>query len=142
MKETLTLEFDGGSRGNPGPAGYGVVIRAKDGTELLTYGNFIGHATNNVAEYHGLINAMRKALDLGARIVRVVGDSELVIKQMTGEYRVRNEGLRPLYAQASALAAKFDSITFKHVRRESNELADKLYNKAISRRGEVHDVDE
>src|SRR4030095_7464019 len=101
--ETITLEFDGGARGNPGPAGIGIVLRAKDGTELVTLGRFIGRATNNVAEYRALITALPKAKELGARRIAIRGDSELVVKQMRGEYRVKNEGLRGLYEEAQQL---------------------------------------
>src|SRR3954468_2493851 len=103
MDETLTLEFDGGSRGNPGPAGIGVVIRAKDGTPLVTLGKFIGRATNNVAEYRALITAMEEALKLGAKKIQIRGDSELIIKQMRGEYRVKHPDLKPLYEDAYQL---------------------------------------
>jgi ribonuclease HI len=139
---TFRIEFDGGARGNPGPAGFGVVVRdAADGQELLTYGKFIGNATNNVAEYSGLIAGLTKALELSATSADVYGDSELVIKQMKGEYRVKNEGLRPLYEKATQLSRKFAGVKFTHVRREQNKLADKLYNRAIDKKGEVFDVD-
>lgn len=140
MTETLTLQFDGGSRGNPGPAGYGIVLAAADGTPLVTVGSFIGNATNNVAEYRGLIRGLNEALKLGATRLRVVGDSELVIRQMRGEYKVRNPGLKPLYEQANALATKFASIGFEHTRRHNNGLADKLANLAMTRRAEVTEV--
>ena len=97
MDEVLTLEFDGGSRGNPGPAGIGVVVRAADGTPLVTLGRFIGRATNNVAENKALITALQQARQLGAKKVIVRGDSELVVRQMRGEYRVKNADLRTLY---------------------------------------------
>src|SRR5437762_11572583 len=87
MDEVLTLEFDGGARGNPGPAGIGVVVRAKDGTELVTLGRFIGRATNNVAEYRALITAMQKARELGAKRVAIRGDSGPVVNEMRGEDR-------------------------------------------------------
>src|SRR5215212_5925458 len=93
MDEVITLQFDGGSRGNPGPAGIGVVLRAADGTPLVTLGRFIGRATNNVAEYKALITALEKAKELGARRVKILGDSELIVKQMRGEYRVKNPDL-------------------------------------------------
>src|SRR5205085_7025248 len=102
MKETLTLEFDGGSRGNPGPAGIGVVVRAADGTPLVTLGRYIGKATNNVAEYRALITAMTEAERLGARKVKIRGDSELVVRQMTGVYRVKHPDLVPLFREAKA----------------------------------------
>src|ERR1043165_7915872 len=97
MDELLTLEFDGGSRGNPGPAGIGVVLRARDGTPLVTLGRFIGRATNNVAEYRALITALQEAKRLGARKIRVCGDSELIVRQMRGQYRVKHPELRTLY---------------------------------------------
>src|SRR3979409_465456 len=97
MNETLTLEFDGGSRGNPGPAGIGVVVRAQDGTPLVTLGRFIGRATNNVAEYRALITAMEEAKKLGAKKIIIRGDSELIIKQMRGEYKVKHPDMRELY---------------------------------------------
>src|ERR1700760_485724 len=100
MNETLTLEFDGGSRGNPGPAGIGVVVRAADGTPLVTLGRFIGRATNNVAEYRALITAMEEAKKLGAKKIIIRGDSELIIKQMRGEYRVKHPDMRELYDEA------------------------------------------
>src|SRR5437667_8423035 len=100
MNETITLEFDGGSRGNPGPAGIGVVLRAKDGTAIATLGKFIGRATNNAAEYRALIAALQEAKKLGAKKVVVRGDSELVIRQMRGEYRVKHPDLKPLYEEA------------------------------------------
>src|SRR5918999_1170223 len=103
MDETLVLEFDGGSRGNPGPAGIGVVVRAKDGTPLVTLGRFIGRATNNVAEYKALITAMEEAKRLGAKRIVIRGDSELIIKQMKGEYRVKHPDMRALYDEAQHL---------------------------------------
>lgn len=140
--EQLTVEFDGGSRGNPGPAGLGAVVRAADGTPLVTLGRFIGRATNNVAEYKGLIAGLEKALELGATNVLVCGDSELIIRQMNGQYRVRHPAMLPLYERAQELARQFKSIRFQHNLRHKNQLADKLVNLAIDRKGEVSDVDE
>ena len=140
MDETITLEFDGGARGNPGPAGIGVVLRARDGTELVTLGRFIGRATNNVAEYRALITALEKAKELGAKKVAIRGDSELVVKQMRGEYRVKNEGLRELYDEAQALLRQFEHATIDHNYRNKNALADKLANLAMDRKAEVTDV--
>jgi ribonuclease HI len=141
MNDTITLQFDGGSRGNPGPAGIGVVLRAADGTPLVTLGRFIGRATNNVAEYTALITAMREARRLGARRVKILGDSELVVKQMRGEYRVKNPDLRVLYDQARALFGEFDAAAIDHNYRESNALADKLANRAMDLKRDVTDVD-
>jgi len=140
MDEPITLEFDGGARGNPGPAGIGVVLRAKDGTELVTLGRFIGRATNNVAEYRALITALQKAKELGARRVAIRGDSELVVKQMKGEYRVKNEGLRELYDEAQALLKQFTHATIDHNYRNKNALADKLANLAMDRKADVTEV--
>jgi ribonuclease HI/predicted RNA-binding Zn-ribbon protein involved in translation (DUF1610 family) len=142
MDEMLTLEFDGGSRGNPGPAGIGVVVRAKDGTPLVTLGKFIGRATNNVAEYKALIMAMEEAQKLGAKKIQIRGDSELIIKQMRGEYRVKHPDLRPLYEDAYQLFHRFDEAKIDHNLRGKNELADKLANLAMDRRGEVTDAED
>jgi ribonuclease HI len=140
MDEVLTLQFDGGSRGNPGPAGIGVVVCAADGTPLVTLGRFIGRATNNVAEYKALITAMEQALALGAKKVLIRGDSELVIKQMTGVYRVKNPDMRVLFDQAKFVIRKFDQAKFEHNLRHKNELADKLANLAMDKRADVTDV--
>jgi ribonuclease HI/predicted RNA-binding Zn-ribbon protein involved in translation (DUF1610 family) len=141
MKETLTLQFDGGSRGNPGPAGIGVVISAEDGTNLVTVGRFIGRATNNVAEYRALITALEKAKELGATKIIIRGDSELIIKQMRGEYRVKHPDMKVLYEEAQSLVAEFESVRIEHNLRHKNELADKLANLAMDRRAEVVEVD-
>lgn len=140
MDEVLTLEFDGGSRGNPGPAGIGAVVRAADGTPLVTLGRFIGRATNNVAEYKALITALRKARELGAKRVVVRGDSELIVKQIRGEYRVKNADLRELYDEAKDLLGQFDHATIDHNYRHKNALADKLANLAMDRKADVTEV--
>jgi ribonuclease HI len=125
------LSTDGGARGNPGPAAYGYVLEAEDGTVLAAHGEKIGIATNNVAEYSALIAGLEKALDLGIDEVEVVSDSELMVKQMTGEYRVKNEALRELSTAAGRLARKFGSVDYTAVRREHNKLADALVNEAL-----------
>ena len=140
MTDPITLEFDGGSRGNPGPAGIGIVLRSKDGTELVTLGRFIGRATNNVAEYRALITALQKAKELGAKRVAIRGDSELVVKQMKGEYRVKNEALRDLYEEAQSILAQFEHATIDHNYRHKNALADKLANLAMDRKADVTEV--
>src|SRR3954464_3903867 len=140
MTETITLQFDGGSRGNPGPAGIGVVLRAADGTPLVTLGRFIGRATNNVAEYKALITALEQARDLGAKRIKVLGDSELIVKQMRGEYRVKNPDLRVLYDEAQDLFKAFDAATIDHNYREDNSLADRLANLAMDRKADVTDA--
>src|SRR5436190_6800406 len=142
MQETITIEFDGGSRGNPGSAGIGVVLRAQDGTTLVTLGKFIGRATNNAAEYQALISGLREAKKLGARKIIVRGDSELIIRQMRGEYRVKHPDLKPLYEEAYHLLHQFDEAKIEHNLRHKNTLADKLANLAMDRRGDVTDVDE
>jgi ribonuclease HI len=125
------LFTDGGARGNPGPAAYGFVLEAEDGTVLAAEGKAIGVATNNVAEYSGLVAGLDKALELHVPDVEVVSDSELMVKQMRGEYRVKNEALRELFVEAASLARNFTSIEYRHVKRAHNELADKLVNDAL-----------
>ena len=140
MTETITIQFDGGSRGNPGPAGIGVVLSAQDGTSLVTLGRFIGRATNNVAEYRALIAGLEKARELGAKRILVRGDSELIVKQMRGEYRVKNADLRDLYDEAQFLLHQFDEARIEHNYREKNALADKLANLAMDRKADVTDA--
>jgi ribonuclease HI len=125
------LFTDGGARGNPGPAAYGFVLEADDGTVLAAEGKKIGRATNNVAEYRGLIAGLERALELGLANVTVVSDSELVVKQMRGEYRVKNEALRDLRDEAERLASKLGRVQYTNVRRAENELADRLVNEAL-----------
>ena len=129
----VKLSTDGGARGNPGPAAYGYVLEAEDGTVLAAHGETIGVATNNVAEYRALIAGLEKALDLALSEVEVVSDSELLVKQMTAEYRVKNEALRELSLEASRLARKIGNVSYRAVRREHNELADRLVNEALDR---------
>ena len=132
------LFTDGGARGNPGPAAYGFVLEAEDGTVLAAEGETIGVATNNVAEYSALIAGLRRALELAVPEVEVVSDSELLVKQMTGVYRVKNEALRELSLEAARLARQIGSVSYRAVRREHNELADRLVNEALdaaARRG-------
>ena len=125
------LSTDGGARGNPGPAAYGYVLEAEDGTVLAAHGETIGVATNNVAEYRALVAGLEKAAELRVDEVEVVSDSELLVKQMRGEYKVKNPALRELNAAAEALAAGFRKVTYMAVRREHNELADRLVNEAL-----------
>lgn len=125
------LYTDGGARGNPGPAAYAYVLEAEDGTMLASHGETIGIASNNVAEYSGLIEGLRKALELHVPEVEVVSDSELMVKQMRGEYRVKNEALRGLSLEAAALARRVGRVEYTHVRRAHNELADRLVNEAL-----------
>lgn len=126
----VTIHIDGGSRGNPGPAGFGVYVEASDGSVTELYG-FIGRATNNVAEYQALLHALRHALGRGARTVALYSDSELVVKQLAGEYKVKHPAMLPLYQEAKALWRRFDRVSFAHVRREQNRDADRLANRAM-----------
>ena len=125
------LSTDGGARGNPGPAAYGYVLEAEDGTVLDARGEKIGVATNNVAEYRALIAGLEAALAHGVKELEVVSDSELLVKQMHGEYRVKNAALKTLSTQAAALGRGLDSVSYTAVRREHNELADRLVNEAL-----------
>lgn len=125
------LSTDGGARGNPGPAAYGYVLEAEDGTVLDSRGEAIGVATNNVAEYSGLVAGLTKAVELGVGELEVVSDSELMVRQMTGAYRVKNEGLKPLFLKASELARGIGKVSYRAVRREHNKLADQLVNEAL-----------
>jgi len=129
------LFIDGGARGNPGPAAFAYVLEAEDGTVLDARGEAIGVATNNVAEYRALVAGLEKAQELGVDELEVVSDSELLVKQMRGEYKVKNEALRELSLQASGLARKLGSVTYTAVRREHNELADQLVNEALDASG-------
>jgi ribonuclease HI len=125
------LSTDGGARGNPGPAAYAYVLEAPDGTVLAAHGEAIGVATNNVAEYRALVAGLEKAAELGVSDLEVISDSELMVKQMRGEYRVKNEALRDLSQRASRLARDVGSVTYTAVRREQNKLADQLVNEAL-----------
>jgi ribonuclease HI len=125
------LSTDGGARGNPGPAAYGDVIETDEGHVLAAHGEAIGHATNNVAEYSGLVAGLQKAAELGVRELEVVSDSELLVKQMQGEYRVKNEALKALWEEASDLERQFAKVRYTAVRRAHNELADQLVNEAL-----------
>jgi ribonuclease HI len=127
----IVAYIDGGARGNPGPAGYGVRIEDEMGALIEEFNGFLGSATNNVAEYNGLLAALRYAQAHGHRKLRVKSDSELLVKQMKGEYRVKNSGLQPLYQEACAMAKSLDRIVFEHVRREQNKDADRLANLAM-----------
>jgi ribonuclease HI len=124
----IVAYIDGGARGNPGPAGYGVRIEAPGGTVLAELHGGIGVATNNVAEYNGLLAALQWAVDHGQPRLRIRADSELLVKQMRGEYKVKNPGLKPLYVRARLLVMSLDEVVFEHVRRELNEEADRLSN--------------
>jgi ribonuclease HI len=123
--------IDGGARGNPGPAGYGVRVETPDGTLVEELHGALGIATNNVAEYNGLLAALQWAVDHDERQLQVRADSELLVKQMRGEYKVKHPGLQPLAARARLLCMQLDRVVFEHVRREQNAEADRLSNLAM-----------
>ena len=125
------LFTDGGARGNPGPAAYGYVLEDEHGEVLAARGKAIGIATNNVAEYSALLAGLRKAAELGVTELEVVSDSELMVKQMAGQYKVKNAGLRVLWEEALELARAVGRVHYTAVRREHNELADRLVNEAL-----------
>jgi ribonuclease HI len=125
------LFTDGGARGNPGPAAAAYVIETEDGTLLAARGEAIGVQTNNVAEYRALVAGLEKARELGLTELEVVSDSELLVKQMRGEYKVKNEALRELSVQATRIAREVGDVRYTAVRREHNELADRLVNEAL-----------
>jgi ribonuclease HI len=139
MSDTATMHIDGAARGNPGPAAYAVVL-ARPGHPVVEEAAPIGTATNNVAEYTALVEGLQLASELGVRRLTVFSDSELLVKQMNGEYRVKNPDLLELYEEARRLARGFDQVTLTHVRRDQNRRADELGNEALDgrprRRGE------
>jgi ribonuclease HI len=130
----VVVYVDGGSRGNPGPAGVGVVITDPDGAELARANDYIGEATNNTAEYRALLLGLERASALGAREVEVVNDSQLVERQVRGEYKVKKADLKVLHEQARTALKDFEGWSIRSVPREQNELADMLVNEAIDAR--------
>ncbi|MFN2460742.1 MAG: ribonuclease HI family protein [Candidatus Velthaea sp.] len=133
----LTIFADGGSRGNPGPAASGAVVTDERGDVVREVGTFLGVTTNNVAEWTGLITGLEAALELGATEVVVRLDSELVVKQLSGAYRVKHPGLIPLYAKARTLLRKFANVDIAHVRRKQNAAADALVNQTLDTHGRM-----
>jgi probable phosphoglycerate mutase len=129
------LFTDGGARGNPGPAAYGFVLEAEDGTVLAAEGKAIGVATNNVAEYRALVEGLRRAAELHVDELEVVSDSELLVHQMRGEWKIKNEALKVLWGEAQELADELGKVRYTAVRREHNELADSLVNEALDAEG-------
>jgi ribonuclease HI len=127
----LTVNVDGGSRGNPGPAAIAAVVRDADGEVLQEKGETIGRATNNVAEYRALLLGIELAAALGAGELDLVGDSELIVRQVKGEYKVKDRSLRELYAQVKQALEPFEHWSIRHVRREQNTDADRLVNEAL-----------
>jgi ribonuclease HI len=131
MSHAFTVNVDGGARGNPGPAGWGVVVQNGTGEVVAELLGALPHATNNVAEYNGLLAALDWCAEHGGTTVHVKSDSLLLVQQMRGVYKVKHEGLKPLYGRARLLAHKIGKVTFEHVRRELNEDADRLANVAM-----------
>jgi ribonuclease HI len=127
----LTVNVDGGARGNPGPAAIGVVVRDEDGAVVESVGETIGATTNNVAEYRALLRGLELAAANGATEVELIGDSELVVRQIEGRYKVKNAGMKDLHAQAKAALADFERWSIRHVKRAQNADADELVNEAL-----------
>lgn len=132
--ESVVIHTDGASRGNPGPASIGVVIAGQDGRVLVEFGEALQPTTNNVAEYTAVVRALERAAGLGARRVRMMMDSQLVVRQLNGSYRVKHADMIPLYRRVLELIQRFDSVTFEHVPREQNVEADRLANQALDGR--------
>jgi ribonuclease HI len=127
----LHIHIDGASRGNPGEAGFGVYVTTPEGTLVAELYGYLGRASNNVAEYQALIHALKYALEQGAAQVKVFSDSELVVRQIGGQYRVKHPDMLPLHRQASTLLSRFREASVSHVRREQNRDADRLANRAL-----------
>jgi len=127
----MVLSIDGGSRGNPGPAGYGVSVADAEGHVVDGLSGFLGTTTNNVAEYGGLLAALRYAVEKGLSDITIRSDSQLLVRQMLGQYKVKHPGLQPLYAEAKLLAHKIGRVKYVHVPREQNTKADALANQAM-----------
>jgi ribonuclease HI len=136
MSDVVTIYTDGGARGNPGPAAFAYVI-TRAGARDVEANGYLGKTTNNIAEYTALVRALEHAQKLDGKRLVIHSDSELMIKQMRGEYKVKNEGLRPLYEEAQELSGAFESVQFRHVPREQNRRADKLCNDALDRAQKV-----
>ncbi len=136
----LRLHVDGASRGNPGEAGFGVHVTTPEGATVASLYGYLGRATNNVAEYQGLLHGLRFALRRCAREVEVFSDSELLVRQLAGRYRVKNPGLLPLFREACALLERFERTRVSHVPRERNREADALANRALDEHGSSPDL--
>ncbi len=134
VAKEVVAHIDGGSRGNPGPAAYGVVVSDAEGALLASFSKFLGRATNNVAEYQGLLGVLNYALEAGHTRLKVISDSELLTRQITGQYKVRNPDLKILHQHARQLIQQFDSFSIQHVLREHNREADGLVNEALDQR--------
>lgn len=132
-KRTLRVNVDGGARGNPGPAAIAAVVQDPGGELLEERSEAIGTATNNVAEYRALLLGIARAAALGARRLELIGDSELIVRQVKGEYKIRNDALKDLHSEVLAALEGFDDWSIRHVRREENEEADRLVNEELDR---------
>jgi len=132
-KHHLIAYTDGGARGNPGPAGYGVIIQDESGKKIAELSQYLGHQTNNFAEYQGLIAALEYALEHGHKAFKVISDSELLVRQIKGIYKVKNPTLRDLHARATQLIAQLDWFSIGHALREHNRHADRLANEAMDK---------
>jgi probable phosphoglycerate mutase len=131
----IVAHIDGGSRGNPGPAAYGVAVETEQGQPVTAFAKFLGETTNNFAEYQGLLAALDYALSHGYARLRVFTDSELMARQISGRYKVRSPDLKPLYEKAQAMIARLESFSIRHVYREQNQEADRLANQAMDEAG-------
>ena len=129
-----SAHIDGGARGNPGPSGYGVVIQDPAGKKVAELSEYLGHHTNNYAEYQGLLAVLRYAVAHGIKALKVISDSELMVRQMKGIYKVKHPELRKLYEEAQSLVRKLDHFEIRHALREHNRDADRLANEAMDRR--------
>jgi ribonuclease HI len=132
----LIVYTDGASKGNPGDAGIGVVISTEEGTVLREIAEYIGNTTNNVAEYKALIRGLQECLELGASVVEISTDSELLARQIAGVYKVKSELLKPLYAEALSILRRFEKVSISHVLREFNKRADELANEGVRRKNQ------
>jgi probable phosphoglycerate mutase len=128
-----TAHVDGGARGNPGPAGYGVVIQDARGKKIAELSQYLGHRTNNYSEYNGLLAALRYAIEHGIQSLKIVSDSELMVRQMKGIYKVRHPELRRFYEEAQHLTSQIEHVEIRHALREHNQAADRLANEAMDR---------
>jgi ribonuclease HI len=137
----ILIYIDGASRGNPGEAGFGIYVADAAGAERAALYGYLGRASNNVAEYQALIHALRWALEQGERRVRVFSDSELVVRQIEGRYKVKHPAMIPLHREASSLLRRFETASVAHVPREQNRKADALANEALDRKATSHDLE-
>mgnify|MGYP001569777796 CR=1 FL=1 len=127
----LVAHIDGGARGNPGPAAYAAIVATPEGKPVKEISEFLGETTNNEAEYSGLLAALEYAVRHEARSLKVISDSELLVRQIRGEYKVKSDGLKPLFQQAKGLISRLESFSIAHVRREQNREADRLVNETL-----------